>query len=142
MNRSVHDNLIVSYEVHCEGREIRLCTEKRDGGEPFERIVIVVRGVEAYYFEHDCLGNILSDIEEVPADDILREQESRFIEGHRAAGWPRFWRNSLEEARGYLRENGTRGFEISSSYGLSGWVLAAEMQMLNPTENEGYHQGS
>jgi hypothetical protein len=41
MGRSVHDNFIVSYEVHCERREIRLHTEYRDRGEPFEITVVV-----------------------------------------------------------------------------------------------------
>jgi hypothetical protein len=131
MTRSVHDNFLVSYEVHCERREIRLHTEYRDSGEPFERTVVVFTGVEAYCFEHDCLGNIVFDIEEIPAETILTQHQAQFEEGHRLAGWPRFWQKSLDDTRSYLREHGTRGFELSSSYGMSGWVLAQDMQMLD-----------
>jgi hypothetical protein len=128
---SVHDNFIISYEVHCEGREIRMQTEYRDRGEPFERTLVVFTGVEAYDFQHDCLGNILFDIEEVSAESIIAEKTAEFQEGHRLSGWPRFWRDSLDEVRSYLREQATRGFEISSSYGMSGWVLARDMQMVS-----------
>jgi len=135
MARSVHDNVIVSYEVHCERREIRLHTEYRDRGEPFERTVVVFTGVEAYRFDHDCLDNILFDIEEIPAETILTECQAEFEEGHRLAGWPCFWQPTLDESQSYLRDHSIRGFELSSSYGMSGWVLSREMQMLDGDGN-------
>jgi len=130
MIKSVHDNFIVSYEVKCEGREIRMETEYRDRGDPFERTTIVFGSVEAYDFKHDCLGNIIFDLEEVTAESILEARLADFQEGHRLSGWPRFWRHSLDEVRRYLSENGVRGYELSTSYGMSGWVLAREMEMI------------
>jgi hypothetical protein len=135
MTKSVHDNFIIGYEVHCERREIRLLTEYRDRGTPFERTVVLFTDVEAYHFEHDCFGNIVLDIEEIPAETILTQHQSQFEEGRRLAGWPRFWEKSFDDARSYLREHGIRGFELSSSCGMSVWVLAQDMQMLD----EGSH---
>jgi hypothetical protein len=126
---SVHDNLVVSYEVHCERREIRLHTEFRDGGEPFEHTLVIFTGVEAYHFEHDCHCNILFDVVEISAEGIVRESEAQFREEHRF-GWPRFWSESMDEVQSYLREHAIRGYQIASSYGMSGWVLARDMQMI------------
>jgi hypothetical protein len=130
MTKSVHDNLLVSYEVHCERREIRLLTEHRYGSAPFAQTVILFTGVEAYHFHHDCFGTILFDIEEVSAESILTERLAEFQEGYRLSGWPRFWRDSLDEVQRYLREQATRGFELSSSIGMTGWVLAGDMLMI------------
>jgi hypothetical protein len=126
---SIHDHLIVGYEVRCELREIRIQTKYRNGSEPFERTLVVFSGVEAYNFRYDCFGNIIFDIEEVPAESILTERLAEFQAGHRRSGWPRFWRGSLDEVRSYLREQATRAFELSSSYGMSGWVLARDMRI-------------
>jgi hypothetical protein len=130
MIKSVHDNLLVSYEVHCERREIRMLTEYHYGSPPFVQTSVLFTGVEAYYFQHDCFGTIIGDIEEVPAESILTERSAEFREGYRLSGWPRFWRDSLDEVRRHLREQATRGFELSSSIGMTGWVLARDMQMI------------
>ena len=128
MEKSVHDNFIVGYEVQCERREVRLFTEYRDG-DKLERTVVVFSGVEAYTFRYDCMGNIIFDIEEVSAESIVSARQAEFAEGHRLSGWPRFWRDSLDEVYKYLREQETRGFELSSSYGMDGWVIARSMEI-------------
>ena len=136
MKIPVHDNFIVSYEVQCERREIFLHTEFRDQGMPFERTVVVFTNVEAYHFQHDCFGNIVFGIEEVPVEIILNSRLTEFVEGNRLSGWPRFWKESLDEVRSYLREQATRGFELSSSCGMSGWVLARDMQIVKADGTE------
>jgi hypothetical protein len=40
-------------------------------------------------------------------------------------GWPRFWRETAQETTSVLLASGMKCFELSSSYGLSGWVVAA-----------------
>ena len=70
MDISVHDNFLVSYEVLCRQREIRLHTEFRDK-EPIECTDVIFRGVEAYHFDHDNFETIIFDITEVPVEDIL-----------------------------------------------------------------------
>ena len=131
MTNSVHDNLLVSYEVHCERREIRMLTEYHYDSAPVAQTVVLFTGVEAYYFQHDCFGTILGDIEEVSAESILTKRLAEFQEGYHLSGWPRFWRKSLDDVQRYLREQATRGFEISSSIGMTGWVLARDMQMID-----------
>jgi hypothetical protein len=135
MARSLHDNFLVGYEVKSESREIYLHTEWRDRGEPFERTIVFFSGVEAYDFRDDCLGNIIFDLEEVTAESIIIPKLVEIQERNRISGWPRFWQNSQTEALNYLKTRATRGFELSSSYGMSGWVLARAMQMLNEHGN-------
>jgi len=131
---SVHDNTILGYEVSCEGREICIRTEYRDKGAPFERTNINFSGVEAYEFVYDCMGNIIFRLEDVPSEDIVKENQAKFEEGFRLSGWPRFWKGSLDEALNFLKTRSIRGFRLSSSYGMSGWVLAAEMRLVMETK--------
>ena len=51
----------------------------------------------------------------------MTDRMAEFQEGSRY-GWPPFWKNTLDEVRQHLREHSVRGFELSSSYGISGWA--------------------
>jgi hypothetical protein len=118
---SVHDNVLVSYEVQCEGRRIVLHTEFREVKPP-ERVDVVFVGVEGYHFEDDAFGNIVFGVETVPLEDLVARHRTEIEAAHRNTGWP--WAADLEAAPGLLRAMGVRGFELSASLGLSGWVLA------------------
>lgn len=132
---SVHDNVLVSYEVLCERREIRLCTEFRDRGEPYELTDVVFIGVVAYDFWHDSeIGTIIFDITEVPASDIYDQHADQFHAGIRY-GWPGKWAKSPEIAAAHFNQHSIRGFEISSSCGMSGWILACDMHKLIRTND-------
>ena len=132
---SLHDNHLVSYEVVCERREIRLCTEFRDRGEPFELTDVFFTGVVAYDFWHDSdIGTIIFDISEVPPTDIYAEHAEQFRDGIRY-GWPGEWAQSAESAAAHFQQHSIRGFELSSSCGMSGWVLAQHMQK-RPNTND------
>jgi hypothetical protein len=128
MDISVHDNVLVSYEVLCAQREIRFHT-LCDGVQPIEHTDIIFRGVEGYYFYNDNLETIIFDVMEIPVEDILTDDKARFEEGCRF-DWPGRWSRSDETRRAYLAEHGVRGFGLSSSYGMSGWVLAKSMEIL------------
>ena len=120
----MHDNFLVSYEVLCEQQEIRLRTQFRDR-QPIEHTDIVFRGVEAYHFYHDNFQTIIFDITEIPAEDILAEDRARFEEGRRYA-WPGAWNDSEATMRAHLTQHGVRGFSLSSSFGMCGWISGSE----------------
>ena len=86
-------------------------------------------GVFAYHFQQDTLTNIIFDIEEVAVTDILEDAQMLLAAG-RPYGWPGLWNQSDETLRAYLVENQARGFKISSSMGLGGWVLAQSMEFI------------
>lgn len=124
----VHDNHLVGYTVDGKARRIELRTERRDPDETID--VVVFEGVEAYSFRHDCLGNIIFDICEQPLDEALQAHWSEFEAGHRENGWPRFWQGEQTKTReqiATLVQQGAKWFELSSSYGMEGWVFCHSM---------------
>jgi hypothetical protein len=128
---SLHDDFLVSYEVNCETRQIKLYA-KRDprvpaGNEERTRHIIVFNGVEAYQFENDNFINIIFSLEAVPVERIIAMYGPRIAEFDRMAGGPDSWAADLASAPQVFAAKGTQGFLLSSSYGLSGWVLAKEV---------------
>ena len=129
MALSVHDNLLISYEVHCEARTIVLRTEYRVKNEPTEFTNVIFKGVEGYRFENDAFGNIIFGLETIPVEQLLTEYSAEISESYHMAGSPGPWAANLGTASGYLRERGVQGFILSSSLGLDGWVLAREVSI-------------
>jgi len=134
MALSIHDNLLVSYEVQCEARTIILRSEYRVENEPTQFTNVVFTGVQGYHFENDAFGNIILDVEAVAIDQFLKEHGAEISESYRMAGSPGPWAANLETASGQLVEQGIQAFILSSSYGLSGWVLAREISILPVTQ--------
>jgi len=120
--RSIHDNRIVAYEVDGERRRIVLHTRFEERV-PAERTALVFEGVLAYRFENDNFGNILFSVEEVPVAQLVAGWRSLFEEGSKYA-WPGPWNESPEASIDYFQSKGAKAFELSSSYGLDGWVIA------------------
>jgi hypothetical protein len=131
MALSIHDNLLVSYEVQCEARTIMLRTEYRAKNEPTEFINVIFKCVEGYHFENDAFGNIIFGLETVSVEQLLSEYGAEISESYHMAGSPGPWAANLGTATGHLRERGMQGFILSSSYGLSGWVLAREISIVS-----------
>jgi hypothetical protein len=127
---SVHDNLLISYEVQCEARTIILRTEYRVKNEPTEFTNVIFKDVQGYHFENDAFGNIIFGFETVPVEEFLANYGPEISESYRVAGSPGPWAASLGTASGHLRERGIQAFILSSSYGLDGWVLAREMSIV------------
>jgi len=126
---SLHDNFLVSYEVNCEARQIKLHA-KVDPRDPAKRQkqprTVVFNGVEGYQFENDAFGNIIFSLEAVSIEQVLAGYGSGIAESYRMAGAPGPWAADLASAAQVLAAKGVQGFILSSSYGLSGWVLAKE----------------
>ncbi|HLX85301.1 MAG TPA: hypothetical protein VKR59_15480 [Terriglobales bacterium] len=128
MISSVHDNLLVSYEVHCEKRTITLRTEHRAEKKATEFTNVLFEGVHGYHFENDAFGNIIFDVADVSADEFLKENGGGISELRRMTGQPA-WAEDLRAAPQYMSEHGITAFVLSSSLGLSGWILAKKMSI-------------
>ncbi|MEO6022205.1 MAG: hypothetical protein ABIP64_03650, partial [Burkholderiales bacterium] len=63
---------------------------------------------------------------ESPLKSFLSEHVNQF-EQEKKWGWPLFWQGTIEVTFKYLSEMQVRCFEISSSYGLNGWILATNI---------------
>jgi hypothetical protein len=74
-------------------------------------------------------GNILFGIEQVEVDRIVQEWAALFAAG-KNYGWPDLIRYAdPPELISILRQRRILGWEISSSLGLSGWVMAEKMDL-------------
>jgi hypothetical protein len=135
MAQSIHDNLLVSYEVQCEARMITLRTEFRVPDEPSEFTSVTFEGVQGYSFRNDAFRNIIFDVESVSVEALLTQFGAEIAESYRVGGSPAPWAANLASAPEYLRDRGIKGFILSSSYGLSGWILAREMSVLNAEQD-------
>lgn len=124
--KSFHDYHLIGYEVDGQRRELRLNLAwlYSEGSEPRPPEQVVFSDVEDYFFEHDLGVNIVYAIEEVDMLKVLQACEQRFRESEKW-GWPRFWKGSTSATVAQLGVKGAKCFELSSSYGLSGWVIAA-----------------
>ena len=120
---SVHDNIVYSYSVDCEGSRLVLHTVFRDR-EPHEFTDLVFRDVVAHHFEHVLPGNILFGVDEVDVASVV-SRDRRLLSDSWRYGWPPVpYDGDLEILTETLKASAVRAYEISSSYGLSGWVLA------------------
>lgn len=137
MALSLHDNMLVSYEVQCEARTITLRTENRTQNGTTEFVNAVFQGVEGYRFENDAFGNIIFDVEPVSVERLLKKYGAEISESYRMAGSPGPWAANLETAPTYLQQKGVQGFLLSSSYGLSGWILARESSIFTAPQRTG-----
>jgi hypothetical protein len=123
---SVHDNIVIRYEVACDKREIILHTEFRDR-EPIERTDIVFKDVEAYFIVGDNMNSILFDVYEEPIGKILEDYSSEFEMGIPYV-WPGPYNVSPTACEEYFTKGGFKGWRISPSYGMTGFVIARTME--------------
>ncbi len=131
--RSVHDNVVYAYSVDCNGERLTLHTAFGER-EPREFTDVIFRGVVAHHFAHVLAGNILFDVTEVEVANVLRDNADLFADSWRY-GWPSIeYEGDLEFLAKALKAASVRAYSISSSYGLSGWVLARVCERLARSE--------
>jgi len=122
---SFHDDYVVGYEVDCEGRQIKLHFKSASSVANQAGVsTVVFTGVEGYNLENDAFGNIILDLETVTTAAFVSQHRDELAESFRIAGAPGTWASDLDAAPRVLSERGLQAFVLSSSYGLSGWVLA------------------
>ena len=107
---SLHDDYLVSYEVNCEARQIKLSARRAESTEQNMTRTIVFDGVEGYHFQNDAFGNIIFSLEEVPVEQLLSDYGSMIAESYRMAGAPGPWAADLSSAGQALASEGVKGF--------------------------------
>ena len=124
--RTFHDYHLTGYEVRGTIGEIELSLRwPYKTGVQHPPAQVVFRNVQGYFFEHDLGGNILYAIEEVDLEQRVHAEAASFGEQHKW-GWPLFWRGTAAQTVELLTQQNAKWFDISSSYGLSGWIVAVE----------------
>ena len=129
MEISIHDNNLLSYCVDAEKKKICLHTSYADPTLQ-EYTDIVFTGVAAYRFELDNFMTIIFDIYETKVEDIYVTDRELFEHGRKYC-WPGTWNSSDESVLAYLIENEIKGYQLSASLGMVGWVLAKSMNLVS-----------
>jgi hypothetical protein len=119
----VHDSLLVAYSISVETHELILSLQPHHGSSP-RPFNVVFEGVAAHYFPAPMLPAILAEVFSVSAEQLLSEHWQVIERGYKAVGWPGPWADTFANATNFAQSSGVQGFQIESSYGLSGWVLA------------------
>src|SRR5438067_1692841 len=122
--RSWHDYHLTGYRVDGERKELSLSV--RDSTKSASSENVVFSGVVDYFFEHDLGTNIIYAIEESPIEPFVQENAALFMREQKW-GWPRTWEGNAEQMIRHLQEHKFKLWVLSSSYGLSGWVLALQV---------------
>ncbi len=118
--RYVHDNEILSYEVDVRNETLRLFTKYEDK----EDTVITFSGWLTHRLEDACHCNIISDISRLSVDSFIDNNKEMLEEMIRYL--PLDVRDT-EDFRKYLQNKEQKIFEITSSIGLCGFVIAKEI---------------
>src|SRR4051794_27734674 len=130
---SIHDNNVYAYFVDCANCRVVLHTSFRDR-EPHEFTDVIFSGVVAHLLEHVLPGNILFGIEEGDPKSLVEQHAELFAESWRYA-WPQVdYNGDLGTLANWLHDHSIRAFQIHSSYGLSGWVLAESNEIIGRAE--------
>jgi hypothetical protein len=135
---SFHDCYLIAYEVECEARAIKLRIRTEDNSVS----TVSFSGVEGYSFENDASGNLILSLEQVLVANLLSEFGPQISESYRMSGAPGPWANNIESAESFLMDKGASGFILSSSYGMSGWVLASEASVAQQGAQKGRAEDS
>jgi hypothetical protein len=93
-------------------------------GEKYTKVVLF-SNVLTHHFENIISQNVISDIYESAIIDFYSEYEE-MLEKERLYSWPIHYENKQELFR-YLEENDYRIFNIDSSIGLCGFVIAEQI---------------
>jgi len=121
----VHDNTIQSYEVDFEANTLAFKTldyvhKKTD---------VIFSGYLAHVFYDEMKGSIILDVEEYSLDYFLMAG-SALVKERECSGWPIFYKTE-NELMEFFQANEYKVFEISSSYGLNGWIFAKQMSLVS-----------
>ena len=117
----VHDNEIVAYHVDITNRVLKLETVYLNK----EKTEIIFSGLMAHQFENVIYSNIILGITQTTIDYYIKANEDFLRQSIRYA-FPAFFK-SVDDLHQHMQENNYNVYEISSSLGLCGTVIAKEI---------------
>ncbi len=123
----IHDNEIISYEVDFENRKIIMHT-RYNGSDLIENIDIVFSDVLVHMFENQLEGSIIFSIEKQEIFQFIKDN-SDLLKKQKNYCWPMCY-DTIEELEERLFKEQYSYYVISSSYGLSGWIIAKNYETI------------
>ena len=116
--KSFHDFNIFKYEVNCDKKSLTLYLTEHHGSKSG---VVEFEHVMGHHFVHVLEGNIVLDFEEYSASEFFQSFEKE-VQTYQKYGLPIKTDGAEIFAAEALNKN-LKFIVISSSYGLSGWVI-------------------
>ena len=130
---SIHDNRVLSYTIDCVKKTIVLHTVFYDS-ESHEYTDEIFSEVAGYHFEGDNFQTILFDVNQVSPEEVYSAYRDLFERGKNYA-WP-FDYSTEQELLRKLNDKSVKGFVVSSSYGIEGFVLAEGMKITSSKRDQ------
>ena len=130
---SVHDNFVYAQAVDYGHGRIVLHTVYADA-EPHEYTDVVFDGVLACHLEQEQFGrspygaNILFDVKEAELKNTLG-QYGELLARTKNYAWPILEYETVEDLVKKLTASGAKCFEVHSSFGLCGFVIATSLEI-------------
>ena len=117
-----HDYNIYKYEVDSSNQKITMYIREHHGD---HEVKLVFTGVVGHLLEHALGGNIVLDFGENDVD-MFYEYASKELKRYQKYGLP-LDASTKENFERDMSLKQLKCFELSTSYGLSGWVLAVSV---------------
>ena len=128
-----HDFHLSDYVVSEFGRRITLHLVYEYPPSPRRDSVIEFTDVAAYHFVHTG-GSIITDICELPLQDLVRDVGSDLTEWFRLHGGYIHWNDDREIYLKALEAEGYRAWNIESAIGFAGFVVAKRIAQIMPNQ--------
>ena len=122
----VHDSQVIAYSADSRTNEVLL--HLRTSSEDSQLFELKFLGVVAHQFPHPLMPSWVFDLVEVSPEELLTREWDSIAEGFRLVGWPGNWAHSPESALAHCKSNGVVGYDLETSYGMHGWVLARSVE--------------
>jgi len=123
----IHDNIIKSYCVNFEAKTLTINTIYKVV-KAMELTDIIFTGYLVHEFNNAMSGSVIFDIIECPLDLFL-QRECELLRKNKNYGWPIIYETESDLAS-FFQINGYNAYEIFSTLGLSGFVLAKHMDIV------------
>ena len=133
VQENIHDNNILSYIIDLKNRFITINTEYDNK----EIITIIFRNIMGHCFhdEYENINNYIFEIEENTIEEFINsignENFTKYIIENKIQLYgSTVYVDNLNNVRNWLKENKQKCYWIKASVGISGWILAEEMQII------------
>ena|SRR6185312_14486584 len=125
----VHDSQVIAYSADSLSAEVVLHLRAGPEGSPL--FDLRFHGAVAHQFPFPLMPSWVFDLVPIPADELLAREWGTIAEGYRLVGWPGNWAESLEHAQAFCTSMGVTGYDLETSYGIDGWVLAKSVERVS-----------
>jgi hypothetical protein len=124
----IHDSLLVGYAADSRRARLVLSLLPHQGSASLA-FRIVFSGVAAHHFPYPLLPAVVQGLVPDNANALIARHWASIETGFKENAWPGPWATSLSTAQAFCATQGLKAFELESSYGMSGWVLARSAEV-------------